>query len=726
MTTTRQQISRIIAERGEAKDYTPPAMQDISEIFGKHVFNDEVMRTRLPKSVYKALKNTIKGNKPLDPAISEIVAATMKDWASELGATHFTHWFQPLTGATAEKHDSFLIPDGDDQAIMRFSGGELTQGEPDASSFPSGGIRATFEARGYTAWDPSSPAFVKLNAQGGTLCIPTAFCSYTGEALDKKTPILRSEAAITKSATRLLNLMGEKDVTNVYSTVGLEQEYFLVDMEYYNSRPDMIATGRTLFGAAPFKGQSLDDHYFGAIKPRILSFMQDTEQALFKLGVPVRTRHNEVAPAQFEVAPVYEKSNIAVDHNMMVMEVMKEIAAKHKLMYLVHEKPFAGLNGSGKHCNWSLSDNLGNNLLEPGSTPHQNANFLIVLTAIIRGIDKYAKLLRLSVAHAGNDHRLGANEAPPAIISAFLGAELGQIVEDLCSGDATSSTSAAKIKLGSSVLPELPKDSTDRNRTSPFAFTGNKFEFRALGASQHVGGPVFFINTIVADSLDYMSDEIEAKVKGGMNLSEAADAVVKATLKQHQRVIFNGDGYAQEWQDEAEKRGLYNLKTTPEAAEKMMDADVADLFGRYNILTPNEIESRYNIKLEAYILGLEIEFSATADIARTMILPAAIEHQNNLATAVASSKALGLATSAQEVLMKKVNANVEALTSKIDAFNTALAAAPHEDALKHCHYFKDTMIPMMDGIRVVADALELQVDDRLWPLVKYREMLFLS
>ena len=726
MTTTRQQISRIIADRGEAKDYTPPAMQDISDIFGQHVFNDEVMRTRLPKSVYKTLKHTIQGNKPLDPSISDIVAATMKDWAVELGATHFTHWFQPLTGSTAEKHDSFLIPEGEDQAIMRFSGGELTQGEPDASSFPSGGIRATFEARGYTAWDPSSPAFVRLNAQGGTLCIPTAFCSYTGEALDKKTPILRSEEAITKSATRLLNVMGEDEVTSVYSTVGLEQEYFLVDMEYYNSRPDMLATGRTLFGAAPFKGQALDDHYFGSIKPRVLSFMQDTEQALFKLGVPIRTRHNEVAPAQFEVAPVYEKSNIAVDHNMLIMEVMKEVAAKHKLAYLVHEKPFSGLNGSGKHCNWSMSDNLGNNLLEPGSTPHQNANFLVILTAIIRGIDKYAKLLRLSVAHAGNDHRLGANEAPPAIISAFLGAELGKIVEDLCAGDTATSSSAAKIKLGSSVLPELPKDSTDRNRTSPFAFTGNKFEFRALGASQHVGGPVFFINTIVADSLDYMSDLIEEKVKGGMSVSEAADAAVKATLKEHQRVIFNGDGYSQEWEDEAAKRGLLNLKTTPEATEKLMDADVADLLGRYNILTPNEIESRYNIKLEAYILGLEIEFAATADIARTMILPAAIEHQINLANAVGSSKALGLGTAAQEVLLKKVNNNVEALTAKIDEFNIAIGAEHGDDLLKHSHYFKDTMIPMMNEIRVICDSLELQVDDRLWPLVKYREMLFLS
>ena len=726
MTTTRQQISRIIAHRGDAQDYTPPAMQDISDIFGQHVFNDQVMRTRLPKNVYKNLRKTIENNSPLDQSIADIVAATMKDWAVELGATHFTHWFQPLTGSTAEKHDSFLIPEGEDAAIMRFSGGELTQGEPDASSFPSGGIRATFEARGYTAWDPSSPAFVRLNDQGGTLCVPTAFCSYTGEALDKKTPILRAEEAINKSATRLLKVMGEEGVTSVHSTVGLEQEYFLVDMEYYNSRPDMVATGRTLFGAAPFKGQALDDHYFGSIKPRVLSFMQDTEQALFKLGVPVRTRHNEVAPAQFEVAPVYEKSNIAVDHNMLVMEVMKEIAAKHKLMYLVHEKPFAGLNGSGKHCNWSLSDNLGNNLLEPGSTPHQNANFLVILTAIIRGIDKYAKLLRLSVAHAGNDHRLGANEAPPAIISAFLGAELGQIVEDLCSDTATSSTSAAKIKLGSSVLPELPKDSTDRNRTSPFAFTGNKFEFRALGASQHVGGPVFFINTIVADSLDYMSDEIEAKVKGGLSVADAADAVVKATLKAHQRVIFNGDGYAEEWEKEAKKRGLLNLKTTPEASERMMDEDVADLMGRYGILTKNEIASRYNVKLEAYVLGLEIEFAATSDIARTMILPAALEYQNTLAVSLNAAKAFGLGTSAQEVLLKKVNENVEALTAKIDEFNIAQQKEFGEELLTHCHYFKDTMIPMMTEIRVIVDALELQVDDRLWPLAKYREMLFLS
>ena len=717
MTAARLNTNINIASRGDAADYAPQSAQ-ITDIFGAQVFNDNVMRQRLPKQVYKTLKKTIQNREPLDAIIADTVAAAMKDWAVEQGATHFTHWFQPLTGATAEKHDAFLVTDETGGAMLQFSGKELVQGEPDASSFPSGGIRATFEARGYTAWDPTSPAFIRKTSIGATLCIPTAFCSYTGEALDKKTPLLRSEAAISKSAAKLLNILGSTDVTGAYSNAGLEQEYFLVDMEYFNQRPDMIATGRTLFGAPSYKGQSQDDHYFGAIKSRIRTFMEDSEHYLYRLGIPVKTRHNEVAPGQYEVAPIFESANIAVDHNMLIMEVMKEVAARHKFKMLLHEKPFAGLNGSGKHCNWSMTDSLGNNLLEPGHTPHENMQFLVVLTAIIRAVDKYAKLLRLSVAFAGNDHRLGANEAPPAIISIFLGAELDHIVDMLVSGGETSSVGASKLNLGSTVLPPLPKDTTDRNRTSPFAFTGNKFEFRALGASQHVAGPVFFINTMVAESMDFMSAEIQAKLDGGAKLEDAVDQIVKATLTKHKRVIFNGDGYSQEWQDEAAKRGLYNLKTTPEATATMMDDDVVALFEKYNVLTQGELESRYNIKLEAYILSLEIEVDATKDIAKTILLPAALKYQAQLGP-LASGPAL-------KGILGDLSGTIEAFAVAIaDLEAKAAKGDSYEEALDHANYYRDELLPAMGEVRVLADQLEGIVADELWPLPKYREMLML-
>lgn len=725
MTTTRQSIGQDIAKRASAS-YVPAEAQPVQEAFGYWVFNDNEMRQRLPKEVYKKLKKTISNHDSLDPSIADTVAAAMKDWAVDLGATHYTHWFQPLTGLTAEKHDAFLSTDENGRAIQQFSGGSLIQGEPDASSFPSGGIRATFEARGYTAWDPTSPAFVRKSGNGATLFIPTAFCSYTGEALDKKTPLLRSEAALSKAGARLLNILGSQGTEKVFSTAGLEQEYFLIDLEYFNARPDLVTTGRTLFGAPSYKGQSMDDHYFGAIKSRVLNFMDDAESNLYKLGIPVKTRHNEVAPGQYEVAPVFESANLAVDHNMLVMEVMKEIAAKHGFKMLLHEKPFAGLNGSGKHCNWSMADNLGQNLLEPGKTPHDNLQFLVVLAGIIRGVDKYAKLMRLTVAHSGNDHRLGANEAPPAIISVYLGDELNRIVEELVKGAKPGGKDAGSIQLGSTVLPHLPKDNTDRNRTSPFAFTGNKFEFRALGASQHVAGPVFFINTIVAESLDFMSDQIEAAMKAGASLEDAADKVVKEVLQQHQRVIFNGDGYSKEWEEEAAKRGLPNLKSTPEATKHFMDDDAIELFGRYNVLSKGEIESRYNIKLENYILAIEIEANATRDMARNMIVPAALKYQAQMADSIAKAAAAGAAPNAQKAALAKLTGQIDELIGAIDALDAVMEKEHGDDPLEVAMHTRQEIIPLMDAVREKADPLEAMVDDALWPLPKYREMLLIS
>ena len=692
------------------------------------VFNETVMRDRLPKEIYQQLKDVIRKNAALDSAVAEIVASTMKNWAISHGATHFTHWFHPLTGSTAEKHDAFLVPKTDGQAILQFTGKDLIRGEPDASSFPSGGIRGTFEARGYTAWDPTSPAFIRQTSQGATLCIPTAFCSYTGEALDKKTPLLRSQEVLSKYTVEILKLLGDNSVEFVNVSIGLEQEYFLVDMEFYNQRPDLIACGRTLFGGESYKGQSLDDHYFGAIKKRVLNFMQDAEQCLYRLGIPVKTRHNEVAPGQYEIAPVFENANLAIDHNMLLMEVMKEVASRHKLKLLVHEKPFAGLNGSGKHCNWSLNDSNGNNLLEPGDNPQNNLKFLTVLAACLRGLDIYAKQIRGAVAFAGNDHRLGANEAPPAILSAFLGDDLNTIVENIIKGKiSVSGIASGMIDSGTQTIVKLPKDTTDRNRTSPFAFTGNKFEFRALGASQHAAGPVYVLNTVIAESFDYLAVEIKKKLADGTDNEKAIREVLQETFKTHQRIIYNGDNYSQEWEEEAEQRGLPNLKTTADTAQYKVDEEACALYEKYNVLTKAEVNSRYNVKLETYILSLGIERKATYDIATTIILPAAMEYQSNLAQSIGkTSDLIGGAPVNQVEHLKELSASIEALIAGKSQLKSATRTIPEDDLLNQANYYKTSIIPAMLKVREAADKLEQIVDDKLWPLPKYREMLFLS
>lgn len=726
MSASRQNATRNIIDRIANTNYEAPKPETITEIFGEQVFNDKVMKERLPEDVYKKLKRTMVERIPLDPTLAEIVASTMKNWALDHGASHFTHWFHPLTGSTAEKHDAFIVPKGDGQVIFQFSGKELSQGEPDASSFPSGGIRQTFEARGYTAWDPTSPAFIRKTKLGAVLCIPTAFCSYTGEALDKKTPLLRSQEVLSNSAVNMLKVLGNDDVTQVNTSVGLEQEYFLIDQGYYNQRPDLIACGRTLFGSESYKSQSLEDHYFGVIRERVLNFMHDAEQRLYRLGIPVKTRHNEVAPAQYEIAPVFEAANLAVDHNMLVMEVMNDTAAKYGMKFLSHEKPFAGINGSGKHCNWSMADSNGNNLLKPGATPHENLKFIVFLTAIIRAVDKYSSLLRVSVALPSNDHRLGANEAPPAIISIFLGNELNAIVESIIAGKKPGAAQNDSIKLGTDFLPEIPKDTTDRNRTSPFAFTGNRFEFRALGSSQHVASPLMALNTIVAESLDYMVEQINSKIKGGSDKTSAINGVVKDVLTQHRRIIFNGDNYTDEWQREAEKRGLPNLKTTPEATKVLTEKATFALYQKYGVLNENEVKARYTIKLEKYVRKLDIEFKASMDIAMTMILPVALKYQSKLAKSIASIKTItGKDPEEQKKVLESVTATIESMIKAINDLKAILSNSHKGDEMAHALYYKDKALPAMNMIRKYADQLELLVDDELWPLPKYREMLLL-
>ncbi len=726
MSALRQKASDRIIVREVGSDDTVAYPDKITDIFGEQVFNDTVMKERLPEDAYKKLKKTMIERQPLDPTVAEVVASTMKNWALDHGATHFTHWFHPLTGSTAEKHDAFIVPKANGQVIFQFSGKELSQGEPDASSFPSGGLRQTFEARGYTAWDPTSPAFIRKTKLGAVLCIPTAFCSYTGEALDKKTPLLRSSEALSNSSVKMLKLLGKKDVVFVDTVAGLEQEYFLIDRSYFLQRPDMVASGRTLFGAESYKGQSLDDHYFGAIKERVQNFMHEAEQKLYRLGIPVKTRHNEVAPGQFELAPVFEAANLAVDHNMLIMEVMEDVATKHGLKYLLHEKPFAGINGSGKHCNWSMVDSDGNNLLKPGDTPNENMQFIVFLAAIVRAVDKYAPLLRLSVGLSSNDHRLGANEAPPAIISIFLGHALNAIVESVIAGEKPGATASGSIKLGAEILPEIPKDNTDRNRTSPFAFTGNRFEFRALGSSQHAASPIMALNTMVADSLDYMVEQIESKMKSGSNLDSAVTAVVKQVFTDHQRIVFNGDNYTEEWAKEAERRGLPNLKTTVDAAQTLKDESTYALYAKYNVLNKNEVDARYNIKLEKYVLKRDIEFKATIDIANTMILPAAMKHQAQLAASIAAIKSVsGSEPAEQRKSLDNVTATIESLIKSVDNLKDILAKSPHDDEMKHAEYYVNTAMPAMDNIRKYADQLESMVEDELWPLPKYREMLLL-
>jgi len=695
-----------------------------SEIFGANVFGDSVMKDRLPKSVYKALQATIKQGKPLDPTIADAVALAMKDWAIEKGATHYAHVFYPLTGLTAEKHDSFLSPTGDGDAIFEFSGKELIQGEPDASSFPSGGLRATFEARGYTAWDPTSPAYILDNPNGTTLCIPTAFCSWTGEALDKKTPLLRSMQALDKQARRVLALFGHKDVGQVAASCGPEQEYFLIDRNFFFARPDLVMTGRTLFGAKPPKGQEFEDQYFGAIPERVLAFMLEVERDLYKLGVPVKTRHNEVAPGQYEIAPVYENANIATDHQQSIMQTLTRVAQKYGMSCLLHEKPFAGINGSGKHVNWSMGCKLGN-LLEPGETPHANMQFLVFCAAVIRAVHLHGDLLRAVVAHSGNDHRLGANEAPPAIISIFLGEQLADVFEQIEKGKATSSKSSGTLTVGVHTLPPLPQHAGDRNRTSPFAFTGNKFEFRAVGSAQSIAGPLVALNTIVAESLDYIATELEKATGGDMaKLPQAVEKLLQQIVSEHKAVIFNGNGYAQEWHDEAKKRGLPNLKATPDALSVLASPTNIALFEKYGVLTERELRSRYEIYMERYCKDINTEAQSAIQIAKTMILPAAYRYQGELVGTAHKLKDLG----------KTVHiGTLDTLTTLVGELEAAISAlekaAGHHgggDIQAEVAHFHGTVIPAMIALREVADQLESILPDDLWPLPTYREMLFIK
>jgi glutamine synthetase len=693
------------------------------EIFGQNVFNEDVMRERLPKAVYKNLKKTIDEGLPLDPSIADVVATAMKEWAIERGATHFTHWFQPMTGVTAEKQDSFITPSGNG-IFMEFSGKELIKGEPDASSFPSGGLRATFEARGYTAWDCTSPAFLKEEADAITLCIPTAFCSYTGEALDKKTPLLRSMEALSTQALRILRLFGNQTATRVTSTVGPEQEYFLVDKSFFLDRLDLMMAGRTLFGAMPPKGQEMEDHYFGTIKERVVSYMKEVNTELWKLGVTAKTQHNEVAPGQFEVAPIFETTNIATDHNQLVMDVLKRVAIRHDMICLMHEKPFAGVNGSGKHNNWSMSSSDGQNLLDPGKTPHENAQFLTFLMATIKAVDEYAGLLRSSCASAGNDHRLGANEAPPAIISMFLGDQLSDILEQIEKGSVTSSTSGSDIKIGVTTLPNLPRDTTDRNRTSPFAFTGNRFEFRMLGSSFSISGPNIVINTIIAEVLKQFADKLE----GSKDFTADLEKLLQETAKKHKRVVFNGNNYSDEWVEEAKKRGLLNIPNTPEALKELVTKEAVELFVSHKVFTEKELHSRYEIMVEQYVKTLNIEALTMIDMAKQSIMPAATSFITEVAQSISAVAAVSGAidVSAQTELLEELSTHLSSMNRNVKALQKALDdALSISDIDKQADAFRENVFARMLDLRADGDALEKLVSADFWPLPTYSEMLFI-
>ncbi len=695
-------------------------MERVTEIYGSSVFNDSTMRERLPKAIYKSLKRTIELGLTLDESVAEVVASVMKDWAIEKGATHFTHWFHPMTGITAEKHDSFINPTIEGKVIMEFSGKELTKGEPDASSFPSGGLRATYEARGYTAWDCTSPAFVK----DGSLYIPTAFCSYTGEVLDKKTPLLRSMEALNKQSLRILKILGNTTATRVTTTVGPEQEYFLVDRELYKKRKDLIFSGRTLFGVKPPKGQELEDHYFGNIKERVSAYMKDLDTELWKLGISAKTKHNEVAPAQHELAPIFNTSNVATDHNQLTMELMQKIAVRHGLACLLHEKPFAGVNGSGKHNNWSMSTNDGQNLLEPGSTPHDNVQFLIFLAAVIKSVDDYQDLLRLAVASAGNDHRLGANEAPPAIVSVFLGDQLTDILMQLENGKAKGKIYNNILETGVASLPKLPKDSTDRNRTSPFAFTGNKFEFRMLGSSASIAGANFVLNTIVAETLQKFADKLEA----ASDLNVAIASLLSETVKEHKRIIFNGNNYSEEWVAEAESRGLLNLKSTVECIPTFIKDKNVAVFVKHGVLGKSEIESRYEILLENYVKTINIEALTMISMAKTEILPAAFKFSKELSDTINSVKATGMSVevSAQSSVLKELSPVLSSFASNLTALKKATEKANSEtsSALKQAETFSKTVVPAMEALRADADKLECILPKDMYPFPTYADLLF--
>ena len=696
-------------------------MSTVTEIFGSMVFNDHVMKERLPKETYKAMQKTIRDGRRLDINVATVVANAMKDWAIEKGATHFTHWFQPMTGVTAEKHDSFISPAGDGRVIMEFSGKELVRGEPDASSFPSGGLRATFEARGYTAWDPTSYAFIKDK----TLCIPTAFCSYGGEALDKKTPLLRSMEAISRQAVRVLRLFGNEDVTSVKTTVGSEQEYFLIEKELFDRRPDLVYTGRTLFGAKPPKGQELDDHYFGVIKPRVAAYMADLNEELWKLGIYSKTEHNEVAPAQHELAPIFSTTNIATDHNQLTMEVMQKVAKRHGLACLIHEKPFAGVNGSGKHNNWSISTNTGVNLLEPGDTPHENAQFLLFLVAVIKAVDDYQELLRVSVATAGNDHRLGANEAPPAVVSMFVGEELEGILEAIEKDEPYDTKEKDVMKVGVHVLPRFAKDTTDRNRTSPFAFTGNKFEFRMPGSALSISGPNVVLNTAVAEELRQFADELEEAA----DFNSALHELIKKTIREHKRIIFNGNGYDDEWLEEAARRGLANLRTTPDALPAFISEKSVSLFQTHKVFTKEEIEARYEILLENYCKVLSIEANTMLDMARREILPAASEYSSSLASAAVTKKTMNPAAAVgyeEKTSLRISDLTSDMLTKAEELEDELMKAKSCGDTTEEAVYFKDHVLPAMNALRIDGDALETVTSREYWPYPTYGEMLITS
>ena len=696
---------------------------NVADIFGEDVFNDTVMQQRLPKKVYKKLKETIEEGKELDLATADVIAHEMKEWAIEKGATHYTHWFQPLTGVTAEKHDSFIsapLPSG--KVLMSFSGKELIKGEPDASSFPSGGLRATFEARGYTAWDCTSPAFVRKDAGGAILCIPTAFCSYTGEALDEKTPLLRSMEAINKESIRLLRLFGNTTSKKVTPSVGPEQEYFLVDAKKFMQRKDLIYTGRTLFGAMPPKGQELDDHYFGTIRQRIAAFMKDVNEELWKLGVAAKTQHNEVAPAQHELAPIYAEANIAVDHNQIVMKTLKKVACEHGMKCLLHEKPFAGVNGSGKHNNWSITTDDGINLLDPGKTPHENIQFLLVLACILKAVDTHADLLRESAADPGNDHRLGANEAPPAIISVFLGEQLEDVVEQLIStGEATHSLAESKLMIGVSTLPDLTKDATDRNRTSPFAFTGNKFEFRMVGSRDSIAGPNVVLNTIVAEAFSEACDVLEK----AEDFDVAVHNLIKEYLTEHQRIIFNGNGYSDEWVAEAEKRGLPNIKSMVEAIPALTTDKAVELFGKFHVFTKAELESRAEIKYENYAKAINIEAKAMIDIAAKQIIPAVVKYTKTLADTVIAVKEAGADASVQEEMLSEVTALLAEAKKALSALSDITEeAAEKEEGKVQSEFYHFSVVPAMAALRKPVDELEMIVDKEVWPMPSYGDLLF--
>ncbi len=697
--------------------------EKLTEIFGTDVFNEATMIERLPKKTYAALKKTIKNGEDLDPAVADIVANAMKDWAIERGATHYTHWFQPMTGITAEKHDSFISPTSDGKIIMEFSGKELIKGEPDASSFPSGGLRATFEARGYTAWDCTSPAFLREDAAGVTLCIPTAFCSYTGEALDKKTPLLRSMEAISVQAVRILKLFGHVEVNSVSCSVGPEQEYFLVDKAKYLKREDLIFSGRTLFGALPPKGQEMEDHYFGSLKERIAAFMKELNEECWKLGILAKTQHNEVAPAQHELAPIYSTANIATDHNQLVMEIMKKVASRHGLACLLHEKPFAGVNGSGKHDNWSIVTDTGKNLLDPGKTPHENIQFLLFLAAVIKAVDDHADLLRLSASNAGNDHRLGANEAPPGIISIFLGEQLEDVVKQLVeTGDATSSKKGGKLNIGVHTLPELQKDATDRNRTSPFAFTGNKFEFRMVGSSMSIAGPNTTLNTIVADVLSDFADELEK----AENFDLAVHDLIKKTVTDHQRIIFNGNGYSDAWVEEAERRGLPNIKSLVEAIPALVSEKAVELFGKHKVYSETELHSRAEIEFEAYSKTINIEAKTMIEMANKLYIPAVIKYATGLAGSINAIKAAvpDADVSVQEELLKETSALLAKSKAALVSLQEFVTEAAEKEGEEQALYFKKVVFPAMEVLRTPIDALELIVDKELWPVPTYGDLLF--